>query len=343
MQHAKCQSEDYIQWLLASPKFVSCAEAARCDTRPIAHDAYTRLLERLEPSSDELWAEVAPLLNRFSGCLVVDDSTLDKPYGPKIEMVTRHWSGKHQAVVEGINLITLLWTDGDIAIPVDWRVYDKAEDGLSKNDHLRQMLQTARQRGFEPQCVLFDSWYSSLDNLKQLRDFKWPFFVGLKSNRQVDPDATGNRAIRELEFTELSQLTHLKGFGWVNAYKVELPDCEPRYFISDQEHLYSQAQVKQKSEQADKIEQYHRSLKQQCHIERCQARKRAKQRTHIALALRAYVRLERFSFTTGISRHEAKLSIVRDAITHYLRQPWLTLPTYPNRKSKVACPPRATA
>lgn len=336
MSQTKCKPEDYIQWLLASPKFISCTEAARTDARPIAHDAYTRLLERLEPCADELWVEVAPLINRFGGCLVVDDSTLDKPYGPKIELVTRHWSGKHQAVVEGINLITLLWTDGDLAIPVDWRVYDKVQDGLSKNDHLRQMLETARQRGFEPSCVLFDSWYSSLDNLKQLRDFKWPFFVALKSNRQVNPDGEGNRAIRELDFKGLSQSTHLKGFGWVNAYKVEPPRGEAKYFISDLEHPYSRAQVKQKSEQADKIEQYHRSLKQECHIERCQARKSGKQKAHIALALRAYVRLERFSFLTGISRHEAKLSIVRDAITHYLRQPWLTLDENPNQWAPYA-------
>ena len=46
---------------------------------------------------------------RFNqGILVIDDSTLDKPYARKMELVTRHWSGKHHAVVSGINLITLL-------------------------------------------------------------------------------------------------------------------------------------------------------------------------------------------------------------------------------------------
>jgi putative transposase len=34
----------------------------------------------------------------------------------------------------GINLITLLWTDGDRKIPRDYRFYDKA-DGRTKNDH----------------------------------------------------------------------------------------------------------------------------------------------------------------------------------------------------------------
>ena len=48
-----------------------------------------------------------------------------------MERVTRHRSGKHHRVVEGINLTTLLWTelwtDGDALIPTDFRLYDKSE------------------------------------------------------------------------------------------------------------------------------------------------------------------------------------------------------------------------
>ena len=75
-----------------------------------------------------------------SGLLVLDDSTLDKFHAKKIQMVTRHWSGKHKRVVWGINLITLVWTDGDRVVPCDYRVYDKAKDGLTKNDHFLAML-----------------------------------------------------------------------------------------------------------------------------------------------------------------------------------------------------------
>ena len=47
------------------------------------------------------------------------------PSAKKIELVQRHWSGKHHAMVEGINLITLLWTKGDRPVPVDYRLDDK--------------------------------------------------------------------------------------------------------------------------------------------------------------------------------------------------------------------------
>ena len=51
--------------------------------------------------------------------LVLDDSTLDKPYARDIALVGRHWSGKHHAVVQGIGRVSLLWTDGDRHNPCD--------------------------------------------------------------------------------------------------------------------------------------------------------------------------------------------------------------------------------
>ena len=41
--------------------------------------------------------------------------------------MTRHWSGKHHRVVQGINLTSLLWTDGEALIPTDFRLYDKLD------------------------------------------------------------------------------------------------------------------------------------------------------------------------------------------------------------------------
>ena len=127
----------------------------------MAHDAHPRRLGRLEPEPEILWEEVENLVQLDSGYLVVDDTTIDKPYGPHIELVTPHWSGQHRAVVEGLNLITLVWTDGDLSIPVDWPVFNQEKDGKSQNDHLRQMLETARPPGFKPDCVLWESWHSA--------------------------------------------------------------------------------------------------------------------------------------------------------------------------------------
>ena len=77
-------------------------------------------------------------------------------YSCSMELITHHWSGKHKQVVPGINLITLMWTDGDSHIPSDYRLYNKQHDGLSKNDHFQALIATADDRGVQPECVVFD-------------------------------------------------------------------------------------------------------------------------------------------------------------------------------------------
>lgn len=101
MTRPKVDDEAYINFLMATPTVCSATEAARVQLEavdPPAHDAFTRLLHRLEPDAATLWREAAPQVGRQRGVLVVDDSTLDKPYAKKIELVRRHGSGKHHAV-----------------------------------------------------------------------------------------------------------------------------------------------------------------------------------------------------------------------------------------------------
>jgi len=153
MNPPKCSDEDYINFVIATPKQLTATEAARVqpESRDApAHDAFTRLLERLEPDPETLWQEAGTQIDLMSGVLVLDDSTLDKPYSARNDLVYRHWSGKHHAVVSGINLITLLWTNGERTIPTDYRIFDKDTDGKTKNDHFAEMLMEAHNRGFSP-------------------------------------------------------------------------------------------------------------------------------------------------------------------------------------------------
>lgn len=196
MNHAKVTDLDYINFLVASPLVFSCTEAARVQPdqpRRAAHDALTRLLHRLDPDPAPLWDEAKQHVSLHHGLLLIDDTTLDKPYAQQIELVHRHWSGKQHHVVSDINLVTLLWSDGTDAIPCDYRLYDKPVDGVTKNEYFRAMLQTAKERDFHPRFVAFDSWYSSLENLKTVRSLDWHWLTRLKSNRQVNPDGSGNQ------------------------------------------------------------------------------------------------------------------------------------------------------
>jgi putative transposase len=107
--------------------------------------------------------------------------------------------------VQGINLISLVWRQGEARLPCDFRLYNKAQDGLSKNDHFQQMVAQAYKRCFEPELVAFDSWYSSLPNLKLLRDYEWHWLTQLKRNLQVSVDHIG-LAIRAFVRLEAQRL-----------------------------------------------------------------------------------------------------------------------------------------
>jgi len=160
MNPPKCDDLDYIHLLIAAQKTFTCTKAARCqpEGEGPAHDAFTRLLQRQKPDTETLWQEAKGLAEREKGLLELDDTTLDKLYARNIELVTYHWRGKHRRVVRGINLQTILWTDGKALIPCDFRVYAKAQDGKGKNDHFQAMpplYAGAKERGFQPRFVLF--------------------------------------------------------------------------------------------------------------------------------------------------------------------------------------------
>ena len=93
MNPPKVDEFDYIQFLLAAQRVFSTVEASKvvsCDDVAPAHDAYTRLLQRIPPDSQVLWQEIEQLVLKAKGVLVIDDTTLDKPYAEKMAMVSSH-------------------------------------------------------------------------------------------------------------------------------------------------------------------------------------------------------------------------------------------------------------
>lgn len=77
----------------------------------------------------------------------------------------------------------------------------------------------AEKRGFEPELVVFDSWYASLANLKRLRDMEWDWLCQLECNRQVNPDGKGNQAIANIHIPENGRQVRLKNYGFVRVLR----------------------------------------------------------------------------------------------------------------------------
>lgn len=323
MNAPKVQAEQYIQFLLASPAPFTCTEAAAVQPDqpdPPAHDAFRRLLTRLEPDPDTLWREAVPQVRPADGVWVLDDSTLDKPYARRIELVCRHWSGNHKAVVDGINLLTLLWTDGDRHVPCDWAVYDKPNDKLSKNAHFRTLLRRLRDRGYTPRCVCFDSWYSGVDNLKLLRSFGWRWLTRLKCNRSVRLDRGPPQAVQHAAISAGGTVVWLVGYGLVKVFRIVAKDGDTEYWATGDLDLTELDRLRY-AELSWGIETYHRGIKQFCGVERCQLRRARAQRNHIGFAIRAFLRLESWCFRHWATWFQAKRDVIRDAVRAYLADP----------------------
>jgi hypothetical protein len=115
----------------------------------------------------------------------VDDTVIAKPYARLLGEAAWVWSSKDRKVLFGVSLVWLVWTDGQVRMPLDYRVWHKG--GASKFDVALARLSDARNRlQWKPQLVLFDSWYPSKKLLKRIRDYGWYFVCQLRKNRRCE-------------------------------------------------------------------------------------------------------------------------------------------------------------
>ena len=91
-------------------------------------------------------------------------------------------------VIPDIGMVNLLHYDTktDQSIPIDYRIYDKGTDGKIKNDHFYDMLSLAKARDSNLEAVEMDAWYSSLENLKYIRNLVWIWVTNLRKNKKVN-------------------------------------------------------------------------------------------------------------------------------------------------------------
>jgi hypothetical protein len=104
---------------------------------------------------------------------------------------------------------------------IDYRIFDPETDGLSKLDHVEEMLRSAEHRRMPFRTVLMDSWYATKDLMlliDGMGEKKKTFYCPLKSNRQVD-DSGGEhpyQRVDELDWSEeelkKGKLIKIKGF-----------------------------------------------------------------------------------------------------------------------------------
>lgn len=319
---SKINKELYCQFLLSAQQNFSMTALADL-TDGYSHDKINRWAKEPKLTSGILWEYAESLVEKHSGYLICDDMIIEKDRGKEIELTSTHYSPSDGRYVNGLNLISLLWSDGDKHIPVTFRVYTPALDGKTKNHHFQDMLKQLYNKQFTPQAVLMDSWYASLDNLKLVNSLNWTWITELKKNRIVVPTSHQPTNIEKLTIPEEGITVYLRGYGLVKIIKRVVTNDHLGYLATNNLALSAHDIAKGYAERWQ-VEEYHRGLKQTTGIEHCQARTARIQKNHIFCAILAFLALEAKRIKDGISWYQSKYQIVKDAIRCYLKSPTIS-------------------
>lgn len=321
MQHQKCSLKLYTNFLIANQNRYSGSELARVS--PIDnmhHDAVSRWLSSVSFVPAELWRHVKHLVKPTTGYLVGDDCLLDKKYSRSNQLAKVQYSGNEHRLTNGICLVNLLWTDGEAFVPVDYRIYQKARDHKTKNDHFRELLDRAERRGFSPKYVLIDEWYSSIENFKHIRKKGWHFIGTLQYNRKVSLVKGTYIPVADLGLANKQvRRVWLKEYGHVLVCKLVDAAGDIAYLVTSDLNLTDYETFIIHHQYRWKIEEFHRGIKQTTGIEKCYSVLASSQATHIFAAFTAFLKLERRRLKQHISWYEQKATISRLATAIYLK------------------------
>jgi putative transposase len=299
----------YLMALLYFTNMTTCS--AMSDAFDSAsHDQLTRMLQGTWSGHTLLNLALRLLFTVAGGYLILDDTVVEKPYARWLGEAAWVWSSKQRKVVFGVSVVLLVWTDGQVRIPLAFRLWHKG--GPSKFTLALELLSYARNRlRCKPQFVLFDSWYPSKPLLKRLRDYGWYFVCQLKKNRRFE----GRPLVRYLQQPYWQATGSLAG-----DIKVCVVRYRRKYYATNRLSL-SAKEVRALYRKRQEVEEVIRVLKSQLSLEGCQAGyQRAcapsprpgegAQEHHIALCRVAYLIVERERLDCGDTWRQRKRQLI---------------------------------
>jgi len=299
-----------------------------------SHDTINRYLKGEKLTPRLLFEQVEPLLEPDpEAYLIFDDTVLDKSFGPSIELTRKQWSGNEKSVIRGIGVVSCVWVNPETERfwVIDYRIFDPDGDGLSKLDHVREMLRSVVHRGVPFETVLMDAWYATKDLMVLIEGMGKRYYCPLKSNRRVD-DSGGEHPYRRVDALEWNEreleqgkLIKVKGFPKdhkVRLFRVVVHSRRTEWIVTNDPARDSVQDARKARGLRWKIEEFHREAKQLTGIERCQCRGgRLLQRNHIACALLVWSRLKHLAYQSGRTIYRIKHSLLRDYLVQQLKNP----------------------
>jgi hypothetical protein len=307
-----CSKDLYVNFLKITSQRYSAFSLSEVSPVELSHDAVSSWLVNTKFQPKNIWTEAKDVVLGSSGVIIIDETVISKTRSNKIELVHWLYSGNEHDVIKGIGVLNFLWNNlnnPNVTIPFDYRIYEPIQDGKTKNDHLRETLILAKKRGVIPEAVIADSWFSSLDNLKLIRDLGWVWVMGLRKNRKVNK----NENLENLVIPEEGLKIHLRGYGWIYVFKFVAKNGRIDFIGTNLDYPTSK-QIKNFVGMRWSIETFHRELKQTCGLEDCQARSSRSQRNHIGLSILCWMKRANQRSIDNLSFYNQSWNTVKPSI-----------------------------
>jgi len=331
----------YSDYLLSSFGQTTATGLAQLMDGAISHDQVTRMLSSPRTTSKEWWLQVKPhvrKVEREDGVIIVDDSIVEKPYTDENEIICWHFDHSKGRTVKGINFVTTLYYAQDVALPVTFEIVSKTETYTdkktgkekrkskhTKNERYRRMLQATCKNKIPFEYVLNDLWFASAENICFVKlDLKKEFIMALKSNRKValseDDKSNGKyQRINQLELPESTILTiYLEGVPFPlhlvrQVFTNEDGSMGVRYLVTSDLTLDADLIITIYQKRW-KVEEYHRSLKQNASLSKSPTRTETTQTNHFVAALWSFVKIELLKVQTNKNHYQLKAQLYLAAL-----------------------------
>lgn len=333
----------YVDYLIGNSGEVTATGLSAVSNGLVSHDQVTRLLNghHGEFTAAAYWKRIKPLIREVNdpeGVMIIDDFVEEKPHSKENDLIAYHYSHLQGGPVKGINIVHLLYSVAQTAqrvnIPVAFELVRKTETRtdpktgkrqrfslVNKNQIARDLLHQATYLNHIPyQYVLADTWYASAENMVYVKQkLKKDFVFGLKANRQV---ALSKGALRRKEFVQVTDL-RLEPGGvhqiWLKDVPFPLLLAKEVYVNKDQ----STATLFLVTSQLDlsyqqlislypvrwKIEESHKSLKNNASLAKSPTKVARTQANHVFASFCALVKLELLKIRNQLNHFAIKRTI----------------------------------
>ncbi len=218
----------YSDYLIASFSQTSATGLSNLVNGEISHDQVTRFLSQEKKTAKDLWLIAKPLVKKIQspqGVLIIDDSIEEKPYTDENDIICWHYDHSKQQNVKGINFVSCLYQNKAISLPIGFEIVSKTEKYIdqktqkekrrstkTKNTMALEMIAQAIKNQVKFKYVLFDAWFSSVENLRLIKQkHKKDVICPIKSNRKIALSLADKKAgwwvvVSTLEIKENTEL-----------------------------------------------------------------------------------------------------------------------------------------